>query len=61
MAAQSELKKRLDVVRYMRNVCFSKVKILLTLLLQEDDRICSYAVEEEELLTKINSGGDENK
>ena len=49
----SKLKNRLSSVRTLRNECFIKVKELLTLLLQEDDRVCECAVEEEELLEKI--------
>ena len=49
------LKSRLNVVRETHRMCLTKVKKLLALLLQEDCLICACAVEEEELLAKINS------
>jgi len=47
------LTNRLISVRTLRGECFTKIKELLALLLQEDDRVCKCAVEEEELLEKI--------
>jgi len=49
----SKLTKRLISVRILRQECFIKIKELLSLLLKEDDRVCKCAVEEEELLEKI--------
>jgi len=50
----TQLTNRLILVRTLRQKCFTKVKELLVLLLKEDDRVCKCAVEEEELLEKIN-------
>ena len=48
-----KLKNRLSSVRTLRKECLVKGKELLELLLKEDDRVCKCAVEEEELLEKI--------
>jgi len=49
----SKLTNRLISVRILRQECFIKIKELLSLLLKEDDQVCKCAVEEEELLEKI--------
>lgn len=49
----TKLINRLTSVRTLRRECFIKIKELLALLLEEDDRVCKCAVEEEELLEKI--------
>lgn len=51
----AKLTNRLISVRTLRVECFIKIKELLMLLLEEDDRVCKCAVEEEELLEKIDS------
>lgn len=54
----SKLKNRLSLVRTLRRECFAKVEELLALLLKEDDRVYRCAVEEEELLEKIDRYSD---